>query len=171
MTTTPEAALGKPSFSLVDHHGTRVTDKTYRGRWTLVFFGFTNCKVVCPRALQKLSAVLDELGDLADELRPLYITVDPDRDTPEALREFLRPHPRFTGLTGSTEAIEHAKREFRVFARRKADPDDPDGYSVPHTAITYLISPEGQYAAHFPDALTVTEITTGVRDSLAPQCH
>jgi len=167
--TTPE----RPSFSLIDHHGTPVTQQIYRGRWLLVFFGFTHCKVVCPRALRTLSVVLDDLGDLADSLRPLYITVDPDRDTPAAMREFLRPYPRYIGLTGSTDAIERAKREFRVFARRKDDPDDPDGYSVPHTAITYLISPQGQYAAHFTDALTADEIVVRLRPHLllAPACQ
>lgn len=164
--TTPETTLGKPSFSLVDHHGAPVTEQTYRGRWLLVFFGFTHCKVVCPRALGKLSGVLDDLGDLADELHPLYVTVDPERDTPDALQEFLRPYPRYTGLTGSVDAVEQAKREFRVFARRKDDPDDPDGYSVPHTAITYLISPEGEYAAHFPDALGAAEVTARLRSLL-----
>lgn len=167
MTTT----LDKPSFSLVDHHGTPVTEQTFRGRWLLVFFGFTHCKVVCPRALRKLSVVLDALGDRADELCPLYITVDPDRDTPAALREFLRPYPRHTGLTGSADAIEQAKEEFRVFARRKADPDDPDGYAVPHTAITYLISPEGEYVAHFPDTLTSGEIIERLRPFLAPRAQ
>jgi protein SCO1/2 len=161
--TTAGTGLGKPSFSLVDHDGTPVTEQTYQGRWALVFFGFTHCKVVCPRALGKLSAALDQLGDEAGELRPLYITVDPDRDTPQALRHFLHAYPRFTGLTGSSDAIERVKEEFRVFARRKDDPADPDGYSVPHTAITYLISPEGEYAQHFPDALTAAEITAGIR--------
>ncbi|WP_413798341.1 SCO family protein [Streptomyces iranensis] len=163
MMSTPKTIPGKPSFALVDHHGRPVTEQTYRGRWLLVFFGFTHCRMVCPRALRKLTAVLDELGDLADELCPLYVTVDPERDTPEVLQEFLGPYRRYTGLTGSVEAVEQAKREFRVFARRKDDPDDPDGYSVPHTAFTYLISPEGEYAAHFPDGFTVDEITDGLR--------
>ena len=167
MTTT----LGKPSFSLVDHHGTPVTEQTFRGRWLLVFFGFTHCKVVCPRALRKLSAVIDALGARADELHPLYITVDPDRDTPAALREFLRPYPHYTGLTGSVDAIEQAKGEFRVFARRKDDPDDPDGYSVPHSAITYLISPDGEYVAHFPDALASGEIIERLRSFLVSRPH
>ncbi|WP_369227067.1 SCO family protein [Streptomyces sp. R39] len=121
--TTRGTGPDKPSFSLVDHNGTPVTEQTYRGNWTLVFFGFTHWKVVCPRVLGKLSAVLDELGETAGELRPLYITVDPDRDTPQALRDFLRAYPRFAGLAGSADAIERVKGEFRVFARRRDDPD------------------------------------------------
>ncbi|MFD9701611.1 SCO family protein [Lentzea sp. NPDC059081] len=159
--------LDRPSFSLVDHHGTPVTDQTFRGRWMLVFFGFTHCRVVCPRALAKLSGVLGELGAQADDVQPLYITVDPDRDTPAVLAEFLRPHHRHLGLTGSAEAVEHAKEEFRVFARRKDDPEDPDGYSVPHTAITYLVSPEGDYVDHFPDALGEEQIVGRLRAHLS----
>ncbi|MEU9336532.1 SCO family protein [Streptomyces sp. NPDC048290] len=167
--TPPETTLGTPPFALIHHHGTPVTERSYRGKWLLVFFGFTHCKMVCPRALSKLTLVLDELGELADEVCPLYVTVDPARDTPAALREFLEPYPRYTGLTGSVEAIEGTKREFRVFARRKDDPDDPDGYSVPHTAITYLLSPEGEYVAHFPDALTTEEVTARLQSLLAPR--
>ncbi|HKS45839.1 MAG TPA: SCO family protein [Amycolatopsis sp.] len=156
-----------PTFSLVDHHGRPVTERSYRGRWQLVFFGFTHCKAVCPRALQRLSATLDDLAGLAGVVSPLYVTVDPDRDTPEVMKEFLRSYPHFTGLTGSAEDIEEAKNAFRVFARRKEDPDDPDGYSMPHTAITYLISPEGDYRDHFPDSMRQEELTTRLRSHLA----
>lgn len=155
-----------PTFSLVDHHGTPVTEQSYRGRWQLVFFGFTHCKAVCPRALKRLSATLDDLAGLADLVTPLYVTVDPDRDIPEVMAEFLRAYPRFTGLTGSADAIDDAKKNFRVFARRKEDPGDPGGYAMPHTAITYLISPGGEYAEHFPDGLPDAELTTRLRSHL-----
>ncbi|XVQ07209.1 SCO family protein [Spirillospora sp. CA-255316] len=156
-----------PTFALVDHHSKAVTEETYRGRWQLVFFGFTHCRAVCPRALQRLSATLDDLGELAGKVNPLYVTVDPDRDTPEVMKEFLRAYPRFTGLTGSVEAVEEAKKSFRVFARRRADPDDLDGYSMPHTAITYLISPEGQYTEHFSDAISGEDLAARLRVHLA----
>lgn len=160
------SAPTKPTFSLTDHNVLDVTETSYRGRWLLVFFGFTHCKAVCPRALQRLSATLDDLGELTEQVTPLYVTVDPDRDTPEVMRNFLRDYPRFTGLTGTTEAIEDVKSEFRVFAQRKEDPDDPDGYAVPHTAITYLVSPEGDYAQHFPDAIPDEELTSRLRSRL-----
>ena len=152
------------AFRLIDHHGNAVDDGSYRGTYVLVFFGFTHCKVVCPRALTKLSSVLDALGPLAEKIVPLYVTVDPGRDTPAVLRAFLETrHPRFTGLTGSPHRIEEAKKAFRVFARRVADPDDPDGYAVPHTAITYLLDPSGQYAAHFADAVGEREMVERLR--------
>lgn len=113
-----------------------------------------------------LSDVLDGLGEAAGRVRALYITVDPERDTPEVMKEFLEEYPRFTGLTGPSDAIEEAKRAFRVFARRKADPDDPDGYAVPHTAITYLIAPDGQYADHFADALPAADVAVRLQAHL-----
>lgn len=113
-----------------------------------------------------LSDVLDGLGEAVGQVRALYITVDPERDTPEVMKEFLEEYPRFTGLTGPSDAIEEAKRAFRVFARRKADPDDPDGYAVPHTAITYLIAPDGQYADHFADALPAADVAVRLQAHL-----
>jgi protein SCO1 len=156
------------AFRLTDHHGNAVDDRSYRGRYVLVFFGFTHCKVVCPRALGKLTAVLEALGPLAERIAPLYVTVDPERDTPAVLRAFLEArHSRFTGLTGSPRQIDEAKHAFRVFARRVPDPTDPDGYAVPHTAITYLLDPSGQYAAHFPDAVGEREMVERLRALLA----
>jgi protein SCO1/2 len=154
-------------FDLVDHHGEAVTAATYRGRWLLVFFGFTHCRVVCPRALSRLSAALDALGPLAGRLRPLYVSVDPERDTPEVMRAFLAEHdPRITGLTGTRGQVDAAMKAFRVFARRRDDPDDPDGYAVPHTAITYLLAPDGRYVDHFTDALPAEEVTVRIRDRM-----
>ena len=99
-------------------------------------------------------------------MRALYITVDPERDTPQVMREFLRAYPRFTGLTGTADAVEEIKKSFRVFARRKADPADPGGYAVPHTAITYLISPDGEYADHFADSLPAADVAARLQAHL-----
>ena len=156
------------AFRLIDHHGGEVTDETYRGSYVLLFFGFTHCKVVCPRALGRLTNVLDALGPLAEKVRPLYVTVDPERDTPEVMRAFLEnAYPRFIGLTGSRERIDEAKKAFRVFARRASDPDDPEGYAVPHSAITYLLEPGGRYVTHFTDAVDEEQITARLRSLLS----
>jgi len=156
------------AFHLTDHHGVEVSDESYRGKYVLVFFGFTHCKVVCPRALGRLTDTLEALGPLAERVTALYVTVDPERDTPSVMRAFLeRRYPRFTGLTGSRDQIDEAKKAFRVFARRTVDPDDPDGYDVPHTAITYVLDPSGEYAAHFTDAAGVSEIAARLRLLLA----
>lgn len=149
----------RATYSLVDHHGTPVTEVTYRGRWQLVQFGFTSCKVVCPRALTKLTDALDALERTAGPvpLVALYVTVDPDRDTPAVMKTFLEAsYPRFTGLTGTEDEIVAAKEAFKVFARRR---DAPDGYDVQHTAITYLLAPDGRPAHHWPDTRDAESIT------------
>lgn len=141
------------AFELVDHDGQPVSDRSYRGQFLLLFFGFTHCRVVCPAALARLSRVIDRLGPLALHLRPLYVTVDPERDTPDVMKAFLeRNYPHFTGLSGPRENIEHVKSLYKVFAKRASDPEDAAGYQMPHTAFTYLIGPDGRYVAHFTDA-------------------
>ncbi|MGO4713355.1 SCO family protein [Bradyrhizobium sp. 2TAF24] len=162
-TTTPLPGAIGGSFCLIDHDGRDVSDETYHGHYALMFFGFTHCRVVCPRALTKLSAVLDSLGPLAGRIRALYVTVDPERDTPDAMRAFLQPYPRFTGLTGSREQIDRIKAAFRVFAQRVDDAAGNADYTVPHTAITYVMDPEGRLVSHLIDALSAEEIATRLR--------
>lgn len=146
-------------FDLVDHNGRPTTMATFGGRYTIVFFGFTHCKVVCPRALERLSAALGRLGPLADLVDAVYITVDPERDTPEVMKAFLGGYDaRFVGLTGTRAQVDAAKASYRIFAERVADPDSPGSYDVPHTAISYLIGPDGHYIAHFTDAVSAPEL-------------
>lgn len=155
----------EPQWALTDHHGRRVTDQDFRGRYQLVFFGFTHCRVVCPRALGKLTSVLEEIGDLGREIQPLYISVDPGRDTPDVMRAFLEQRfPRFLGLTGSPEEAEAARNAFRVFATRREDPDEPDGYAMPHSSLTYLIDPAGRYVTHYPEVAEAGRVVAGLRE-------
>lgn len=150
-------------FNLIDQRGKQVSQAEFNGTFLLIYFGFTHCKVVCPRSLSKLSAVLHGLGDAADRITALYVTVDPERDTPEVMRAYLEAnYPRFTGLTGSPEQIDQAKKAFRVFAERKVDPDAPDGYVVPHSAIAYLMGPDGSYLDHFTDSLEQNDVAARV---------
>jgi protein SCO1/2 len=155
------------TFELVDHHGTTVSNRTYDGKLLLVLFGFTNCRAVCPRKLAETTAVLDRLGELADRVQPLYVTVDPERDTPNVMRAFLGAYPRFIGLTGDRAQIDEVKLRFRVFAQRVEDASDPDNYNVPHTAVTYLMSADGGYMAHFLDGTDVEQIANKMRELLA----
>lgn len=157
--TAPE----RPTFALIDHDGQEVTEQSYRGSWMLVYFGFTHCASVCPRALTKLSAALDEAPEVARRVTALYITVDPARDDPARMREYLTRYPRFTGLTGEPDALDRARIEFRVFARRRDDADEPDGYRVPHSAMTYLLGPDGEYVAHFADHLEAADVAARLR--------
>jgi len=140
-------------FELHDHHGAAADAGRFRGRFALVFFGFTHCKVICPRALGKLERVMSSLGPKVKEVQGLYITVDPQRDSAEVLKGFLTgSYPNFLGLTGSEEQIAAAKSAFRVFASRR--PVEDGDYSVPHTAITYVLGPDGTLADHWPDSLS-----------------
>ncbi len=153
------------AFSLTDHHGRAVTDRSFVGRPALLYFGFTHCRVVCPRALARLTAAL-ELADVApDDLQPLFVSIDPERDTPAVLKSWLEAHyPRFLGLTGPREAIEAVRAAYKVFASRKADPDDPDGYAMAHTAFSYLLRADGRYAAHFTDTADEKHVAAAICD-------
>lgn len=151
----PQVRIGG-SFALIDHFGAAVTDRSWPDRHLMIFFGFTHCKIVCPRALTKLEMVMDLLGEDAARLRPLYVTVDPDRDSPDRMRAFLSDYPHFLGLTGSKERIAEVKAAYRVFAERQAAADGD--YDMPHSAITYLVAPDGGLAAHFVDALDADTI-------------
>lgn len=153
-------------FSLIDHSGRHVSAADFSGSFLLVYFGFTHCRVVCPRSLAKLSRALGQLGAAASQLTALYITVDPERDTPEVMRAYLEAYPRFTGLTGDQGQIDAAKNAFRVFAERRADAEDSDGYGVPHSAISYLMAPDGSYCDHFTDAVGEQKIIDRIGDAL-----
>lgn len=157
-------------FSLVDHDGRPASLASFSGNYALIFFGFTHCRKICPEALSRISGALEELGERASRLQALYITVDPVRDTPEVLKSFLSTHyPRFTGLTGDLEKIDEARRQFRVFARRVADQEDPDGYAVPHSALIYLLDERGQFLRHFSDGVSHRELVDGLRSALGDE--
>lgn len=153
-------------FDLIDYHGNPVTESAYAGRHLLVYFGFTHCPTVCPASIARISQVLDLLGDTASTIQPLYISVDPERDTPAVMRDYLRDHPCILGLTGSTEQVEAAKAAYHVFAQRYDDPLTSGGYAVPHTALTYLMDENGAYVTHFTDAVTAQEMAQGISERL-----
>jgi protein SCO1 len=162
------AAPAGGNFSLRDHHGRRVGAHAFGDRLLLIFFGFTHCPLVCPRELAKIDAALALLGEDAAKIQPLYVSVDPERDTPPVMAAYLeRAHPRFIGLTGTPDEIAAAKRLFRVFAEKRLDPTAPGGYTVPHTAMAYLAAPGGRYLAHFSDALDAEGLARALHAQLA----
>jgi protein SCO1/2 len=165
---TGDLARGKVdgTFRLVDHHGTTVSHRSFDDKLLVVLFGFTNCRVVCPRKLAEIDAIMDRLSELADRVQPLYVTVDPERDTPDVMHSFLKAHPRFVGLTGDRAQIDEVKLRFRVFARRVEDRSDPGNYNVPHTAVTYLMNADGGYMAHFLDGTDVEQMVNKIRELL-----
>lgn len=159
---TGEAQIGGP-FTLVDQTGKTVTEKDYAGRHLLVMFGFTHCPDICPTALQVMAGTLDALGTKADKIAPLFITVDPGRDTPEIMNGYVSAfHPKIQGLTGSQAQITAVTRAYRVFARRVDDAGSPDGYTMDHSAFIYLMDPSGRYVMHFRHNASPDEIASRI---------
>lgn len=164
----PSVTLGG-AFQLTDHFGRRVNDKDFLGHFLLIFFGFTHCKVVCPENLGKLSRALEIMGDDVDQVQPLYVSVDPDRDTPDVMRRFLEErYPKFLGLTGDKDHIESMKKLYKVYAVREAV-DADGGYDVPHSAMTFLMGPDGAYLTHFSDVVPAEQIAEIVSAAVQAQ--
>ena len=161
-----KALVGGP-FELVDHTGKTVTDKDFRGRFMLVYFGFTYCPDVCPSALQVMSTALDQVGAKADKVVPLFITVDPERDTPAQLAQCVPSfHPRLIGLTGTPEQIAAVEKAYRVYAKKVTDDKSTVGYTFDHTSLVYLMDPKGDYVAHFTHATPVERIVERLQKAL-----
>ena len=145
--TGETVTLGGP-FALTDQNGVIRTEKDYRGKYTLVFFGYTYCPDVCPTTLAVMSAALDKLGAQADKIVPLFITVDPKRDTPEKLKSYLASFPRFFGLTGTSDDIAAVAKEYRVYYREHAAENGGE-YTVDHSGVVYLMDPGGAFIANY----------------------
>jgi protein SCO1 len=145
--TQPSASIGG-SFTLVDQDGRTLSDADLRGHPFLVFFGFTNCPDVCPTALFEVSEVLRALGPQADGMRALFITVDPERDTPPVLKDYLSSFDaHLSGLTGDPAAIAAVAKAYRVYYKKV--PLDQGGYTMDHTAVVYLMDKNGRFVSPF----------------------
>jgi protein SCO1/2 len=133
-------------YSLEDLSGRSVTEASFRGKWQLIYFGFTSCPDICPTALHQVHAALDALGSEASNVQPLFVTLDPERDTPDRLAAYLAHFdPRIVGLRGDRGQTEAAVAAFRVFYRvRKAA--HSDAYSIDHSSFLFLMKPDGSFA-------------------------
>jgi protein SCO1/2 len=141
------AAIGGP-FRLIDQDGRTVTDQDQQGRPFLVFFGFTHCPEICPTTLFEISEILRKLGPDADRARALFITVDPERDTPKALKEYLSSFDsHISGLTGDPDAIAAVAKAYRAIYRKV--PLEQGDYTMDHTAIIYLMDKQGRFVSPF----------------------
>ena len=131
-------------FALSTPDGRRVTDTTFRGKWLLVYFGYTSCPDVCPTTLSAMALALDKLGPLANKIQPVFITVDPERDTAEIVGEYVKDFdPRFVGLVGSPQEIGTAAEQFHVYYRVRQLGNNE--YVVDHSSFIYLIDPNGAF--------------------------
>jgi cytochrome oxidase Cu insertion factor (SCO1/SenC/PrrC family) len=153
--TSGKALIGGP-FTLTDTTGRQVTDKDYRGRYMLVFFGFTACPDICPAGMQLISAALDKIGAKAENVTPIFISVDPERDTPQKLAGYVKNFsPRMVGLTGTPAEIAAVAKAYKVFYEKTPNEAAPADYGMNHTSIIYLMSPDGEYVTHFTPMTSV----------------
>jgi protein SCO1/2 len=162
------ALVGGP-FSLTDQDGRRVTEKDFLGRYMLVFFGFTYCPDICPTELQNISGALDAMGPDAAKFTPVFITIDPERDTPDAMGKYLTSfHPSFIGLTGTAEQVAKAAGAYRIFYSKEVPPDAPDAYTMNHSGYVYLMDCQGRYIRHFDAGTSGADIARALKDLLDP---
>ncbi|XP_057435260.1 protein SCO1 homolog 1, mitochondrial [Lotus japonicus] len=143
-----KAAIGGP-FHLTNHHGKRVTEKDFLGKWTVMYFGFTHCPDICPDELQKLAVAVDKIKEKSGiEIVPVFISVDPERDTVEQVSEYVKEfHPKLIGLTGSSDEIKSVARAYRVYYMKTAEEDSD--YLVDHSIVMYLMGPDMNYVKFF----------------------
>lgn len=158
--------VGGP-FELIDHTGARRTDADYHGKLALIYFGYTYCPDVCPTDLQAMTSALDLLGHAARVVQPLFITIDPERDTPKHLASYVALfHPRLVGLTGEANAIRRAARAYKVHYAKVVLPDSSD-YAIDHSAFIYLVDAQGQYLGFFPPGTSPERIAAIIQPHLS----
>ncbi len=151
-------------FKLTDQNGKTRTDADFRGQYLLVFFGYSNCPDTCPTTLQTLTDALDKLGPAADRVTPIFITIDPERDTVAALKDYAANfHPRLVALTGSPAEIAAVAKEYRVYYGKSGEGPN---YAMDHTALIYLMGPDGRYLGHFAPDSTADDYVKELRQKL-----
>ena len=163
---TGGASIGGP-FQLVDQTGAPVDESVLKGKWTAVFFGFTYCPDVCPATLQTLQAATERLGPAADDVQVLFISVDPERDTPEALRDYTASF-EFPGgmkaLTGTPEQVRDAAKAWKAYYRKRGEGAD---YTVDHFTSIYLMDPQGRFSRLVPHGLTPQQVAGEIKAAMA----
>ena len=159
------SAIGGP-FRLVDQNGKTVTDADLKGKWSLVYFGYTHCPDACPTALNDIAIALDQLGPKREAVRAVFITVDPERDTPEVLKDYVTSFDApILALSGSPEEIARAAKVYRVYYAKHPEPGGD--YSMDHSSVIYVMDPEGRFTASFTHQSTPEEIAERLKKLLA----
>ena len=166
--TTGQIDVGGP-FRLVDQNGKKVSDADFRGRYMLIYFGYSFCPDVCPTTLSVMADALGKMGADAAKVVPVFITVDPDRDTSKVLKQYMAAFgPRFVGLTGDHAAIGEVEKEYRVYSRKRPlDPKNPDGnYAMDHSSVIYLVGPDGKLVSFYDEATTPEDLAQIIKAKL-----
>ncbi len=156
------ASIGGP-YELVDQDGNVRSDTDFAGKYKLIYFGFTYCPAICPTELAKITATLKTLPQaVADRIQPLFITIDPERDTPEVMKSYISLFdPRFIGLTGSVEQINHVKSAYRIYAQ-KVQSEDLSDYTMDHSSYVYLMSPDDELISIYRGKDTVAKLKADI---------
>ena len=158
--------IGGP-FTLIDHTGAAVSDTDFSGQLRLVYFGYTFCPDVCPTELGNISLALDALGEDLEQVTPLLITIDPERDTPEILAEYVPLfHDKLVGLTGTRAAIDDVAKAYRVFFRKVEDPDYTY-YLMDHTSFVYLMGRDGEFLSMFNYGTAPDSMAAAIRTHIS----
>lgn len=163
LTPVTSDSFGGPLTTLTDHTGQQVTNDSFTGQYQLIYFGFTYCPAICPTELQKMSLALKNLGAKADRVIPIFITVDPARDTVQKMKDYVGLfHPRLVGLTGTQSAIDGVLKDYKVYAAKVDDPKMTE-YTMDHSSFIYFIAPDGRLLHIFKmddTAQTIQEVIT-----------
>ncbi len=158
----------RAEFELTDHRGMVQTQDDFAGRWLLVFFGFANCPDVCPTTLAEVAAVMDKLGQDAPQVQPLFISIDPERDTPLEMAKFV-PHfnAGIIGLTGTADQIKRTSETFRVYYEKIKEASAPGGYTMGHSSQLFLFDPQGGYVGAWTYGTSAEEILSDLKARMA----
>ena len=163
--STGEALVGG-SFSLRDQDGKMVNDRNFLGKYMLVFFGYTYCPDICPTELQVMTQAIEAMGRAGEAIQPVFITIDPERDTPEVLKAYVANFgPRLIGLTGSQGEVAAAAKAYRVFYK-KVENADGNAYLMDHTSIIYLMDRKGLYVRHFTYSTDAKALSEALADAM-----
>ncbi|MBP2294091.1 SCO family protein [Azospirillum rugosum] len=167
-TVQSSVPIGGP-FTLADQDGKTVTDADYRGKFLLIYFGYTYCPDVCPTELGTMARAVDLLGAQGEKVQPLFISVDPERDTVAHLKEYVPLfHPRLVGLTGTPEQVKAVAKEYRVYYAKAPQKDaKPDEYLMDHSSFIYLMAPDGRFLGVYPAGTTADRLAQDLGTRIA----
>jgi cytochrome oxidase Cu insertion factor (SCO1/SenC/PrrC family) len=161
---TGQADVGGP-FRLTDQNGKAVSDADFRGRYMLIYFGYSFCPDVCPTTLSVMAQALDRLGGESRRVTPIFITIDPERDTPQVLGDYMKAFgPSFVGLTGSAPAIKDVEKKYRVYAVKK--PLEKGAYGMDHSSVLYLMGPDGKMISFYDEAISPDDLAKDLRQKI-----
>jgi cytochrome oxidase Cu insertion factor (SCO1/SenC/PrrC family) len=165
--STGKMDVGGP-FRLTDHTGKPRGDADFRGRYMLIYFGFTFCPDVCPTTLAVMAEALDKLGPDAKNVVPVFITIDPERDTPKVLADYMKAFgPSFVGLTGSVAQIKDVEKKFRVYAvKRPLEGSKGKDYGVDHSNVLYLVGPDGKTVSFYSEAISPDDLAKDLKQKI-----